>query len=88
LLATLLSIATGLAWAEPATVTTPPVATIDWEAMILGLLGGLALFLFGMDQMSDALKAVAGERMKDILARLTANRWLGVVTGALVTAVI
>ena len=35
------------------------------------LLGGLALFLFGMERMSDALKAVAGERMKDTLARLT-----------------
>ena len=88
LLGILLSFATGLAWADPAAVAAPPVATIDWEAMIIGLLGGLALFLFGMERMSDALKAVAGERMKDILARLTANRWLGVATGALVTAVI
>ena len=87
-LALLLTVATGLAGAEPVTVAVPPVATIDWEAMILGLMGGLALFLFGMEQMSDALKAVAGERMKDILARLTANRWVGVATGALVTAVI
>ncbi len=87
-LALLLTVATGLAGAEPVTVALPPVATIDWEAMILGLMGGLALFLFGMEQMSDALKAVAGERMKDILGRLTANRWLGVATGALVTAVI
>lgn len=87
-LALLLTVASGLAGAEPVTVVLPPVATIDWEAMILGLMGGLALFLFGMEQMSDALKAVAGERMKDILARLTANRWLGVATGALVTAVI
>ena len=88
LLALFLTVASGLAGAEPAAVVLPPVATIDWEAMILGLMGGLALFLFGMEQMSDALKAVAGERMKDILARLTANRWLGVATGALVTAVI
>jgi phosphate:Na+ symporter len=54
----------------------------------MGLFGGLALFLFGMDQMADSLKAVAGERMKDILARLTTNRFMGALTGAFVTAVI
>ena len=63
-------------------------ADIDWLKMGMGLFGGLALFLFGMDQMADALKAVAGERMKDILARLTANRIMGALTGAFVTAVI
>jgi len=61
---------------------------IDWSVMTMGLLGGLALFLYGMDMMADALKAVAGERMKGILRRLTTNRYMGVVTGALVTAVI
>jgi len=54
----------------------------------MSLFGGLALFLFGMDQMATALKAVAGERMKGLLARLTSNRLLGAITGALVTAVI
>ena len=62
--------------------------SMDWGSMAMGLFGGLALFLFGMDQMADALKAVAGERMKDILARLTTNRFMGAVTGAFVTAVI
>lgn len=61
---------------------------IDWAVMGMGLFGGLALFLFGMEQMSDALKAVAGERMKDILAKLTTNRFMGAVTGAFVTAII
>jgi phosphate:Na+ symporter len=61
---------------------------IDWITMAMGLFGGLALFLFGMEQMADALKAVAGERMKDILARLTTNRFMGALTGAFVTAVI
>ena len=56
--------------------------------LVMGLGGGLALFLFGMEQMSDALKAVAGDRMRTILGRLTKNRVLGVMTGALVTAVI
>ena len=62
--------------------------SIDWVTMTMGLFGGLALFLFGMEQMSDALKAVAGERMKDILAKLTTNRFMGAITGAFVTAVI
>ena len=56
--------------------------------MGMTLMGGLALFLYGMDQMADALKAVAGERMKLILARLTTNRFTGAITGALVTAII
>ena len=52
------------------------------------LLGGLALFLWGLEQMADALKLVAGERIKAILAKLTSNRITGVFTGALITAVI
>ncbi|MDP2483218.1 MAG: Na/Pi cotransporter family protein [Candidatus Palauibacterales bacterium] len=56
--------------------------------LIFGLLGGLALFLFGMGQMAEALKFVAGDRMRSILARLTRNRVAGVFTGALVTAII
>jgi len=59
-----------------------------WGALLMGLIGGLALFLFGMDLMAASLKLVAGERMKDLLARLTTNRFMGVFSGALVTAVI
>ena len=55
---------------------------------ILGLLGGLALFLYGMQMMSDGLEDAAGNRMKNILEKLTSNRFLGVVVGALITAVI
>ena len=61
---------------------------IDWMNMGMKLLGGLALFLFGMEQMADALKAAAGERMKLILAKLTVNRFMGAATGAFVTAII
>lgn len=43
--------------------------------MIFGLLGGLALFLYGMQMMSVNLEAAAGNRMKHILERLTANRF-------------
>ena len=55
---------------------------------ILGLLGGLALFLHGMQMMSAGLEAAAGSKMKQILERLTANRFLGVLVGAMITAVI
>ena len=57
-------------------------------ANILSLLGGLALFLHGMQMMSSGLEAAAGNRMKGILEKLTANRVLGVVVGAVITAVI
>ena len=55
---------------------------------ILGLLGGLALFLYGMQMMSAGLEDAAGNRMKQILERLTSNRFLGVAVGAGITAVI
>lgn len=61
---------------------------MNWLEMGMGLFGGLAMFLFGMEQMGDGLKAAAGERMKEILAKLTKNRISAAVTGALVTAVI
>ncbi|MGN0479418.1 MAG: Na/Pi cotransporter family protein, partial [Hominenteromicrobium sp.] len=54
----------------------------------LGLLGGLALFLYGMQMMSAGLEAAAGNRMKRILEKLTANRFLGVLVGAGITAAI
>ncbi len=62
--------------------------SLAWGLMAMKLYGGLALFLFGMEQMADSLKAVAGERMKGILAKLTANRFMGAITGAFVTAII
>ena len=54
----------------------------------MGLLGGLALFLYGMQMMSGGLEAAAGDRMKQILEKLTSNRFLGVLVGAAITAVI
>ena len=57
-------------------------------SIILGLLGGLALFLYGMQMMSSGLEAAAGDKMKSILEKLTANRFLGVLVGAAITAVI
>ena len=55
--------------------------------VVFGLIGGLALFLYGMNSMSDALQKAAGERMKKILGFLTRNPIMGALAGALVTAV-
>lgn len=55
---------------------------------ILALLGGLALFLYGMQMMSNGLETAAGNKMKQILEKLTSNRFKGVVVGAAITAVI
>ena len=56
--------------------------------IILGLLGGLALFLYGMQMMSSGLESAAGNKMKEILEKLTSNRFLGVLVGAVITAAI
>jgi phosphate:Na+ symporter len=56
--------------------------------MTIELLGGLALFLYGMEKMTDGLKAAAGKQMNVLLAKLTRNAFMGAVTGAIVTAVI
>ncbi|QDS95496.1 Na+/Pi-cotransporter [Roseimaritima multifibrata] len=62
--------------------------TIEIGALVTGLGGGLALFLFGMRQMTDSLQTVAGSSMKNLLARLTANRFTAALAGAIITAVI
>ena len=56
--------------------------------VVFGLAGGLALFLYGMNSMSDALQKAAGEKMKKILEFLTKNPIMGELAGALVTAVL
>jgi len=73
---------------SPAFAASSSGKGLDWLAMAIQLAGGLAIFLYGMDKMADALKMVAGDRMRDILGRLTTNRFMGVLTGAGVTAVI
>lgn len=49
--------------------------------LLLGLLGGLALFLYGMQMMSNNLEAAAGNKMKQILEKLTTNRFMGILVG-------
>ncbi len=65
-----------------------PTQSLAFGTIAMGLFGGLALFLSGMEQMSQALKAVAGEGMRSVLANLTRNRFMAAGTGAFVTAVI
>lgn len=61
---------------------------LNWIPLFMGLCGGLALFLYGMDQMSAGLKSAAGNKMKVILSRFTSNRFKAALTGSVVTAVI
>ena len=74
-----------IATAEVAVETTD---SIKWFTLIVGLVGGLAIFLFGMDLMTDALKLVVGDKARAVLEKLTANRFVGLLTGAGITAVI
>ncbi len=54
----------------------------------INLMGGLALFLYGMQMMSGGLEAAAGDRMKSILEKLTTNRFIGILLGCVVTMII
>src|SRR5690554_5027063 len=56
--------------------------------MLIMLCGGLGLFIFGMKTMGEGLEKAAGNRMKRLLEVLTANRFIGVIVGALVTAIV
>ncbi len=63
-------------------------AELDHFALWTGLFGGLALFLYGMDLMTVALKRAAGEHLKDLLGRVTRNRFLGAGVGAIITGIV
>ena len=71
-----------------AAVEDVAVEGIDWFGLGMGLFGGLAMFLFGLEQLSDGLQAASGDALKDVLSKLTRNRFLGAITGAFVTAVL
>eukprot|EP01098_Paradermamoeba_levis_P008973 TRINITY_DN3704_c0_g1_i1.p1 TRINITY_DN3704_c0_g1~~TRINITY_DN3704_c0_g1_i1.p1 ORF type:complete len:345 (+),score=86.27 TRINITY_DN3704_c0_g1_i1:159-1193(+) len=63
------------------------VDQIDWFKVISELLAGLALFLFGMNKMTESLKLIAGDKMKDILGSLSNNRVMGFITGIIASGV-
>ncbi len=60
----------------------------DWLQLGLGLFGGLALFLAGLQLLSEGMKKAAGQAMTTVLAKLTTNRFMGALTGAFVTGVL
>ena len=70
------------------TVVTTSASGLNFGPILMGMLGGLALFLFGIDRMSMALKLIAGDRLRQILAKLTTNRFTGAAAGAAVTSII
>ena len=61
---------------------------VDWLQLGMGLFGGLALFLGGLDVLSEGLKLAAGNTLRTVLQKLTVNRFMGATTGAFVTAVL
>ena len=77
---------------EPVVLLYADAATeagsIDSFLVVTGLFGGLALFLMGMDRMTHALRVLAGDRLRGVLNKLTANRFAAATTGAGLTAVI
>lgn len=79
-----------LTTSSAATMAINPVneTVIDWFQLGMGLFGGLALFLAGLDMLSDGLKKAAGETLKLLLSKLTTNRFMGAITGAFVTGVL
>jgi len=61
---------------------------IMWWVIVMTLMGGLALFLYGMEKMSSGMKKAAGDSMRSILSALTNNRYMGLLVGAFVTMII
>ena len=74
--------------ALPDAILAQEAAAIDGFLLVGGLVGGLAIFLLGMEQMTESLRVVAGDRLRGVLVRLTKNRFIGLLTGAGITAVI
>jgi len=61
---------------------------MDWFKIVMELVGGLALFLYGMKIMSEALQVSAGDKFKNALGKITNNRFKGVITGFTITGIV
>ncbi len=68
--------------------STFKATAIDYWKLVFWIFGGLGMFLYGMKLMSDSLHQIAGDRLKNVLERLTSNPWMGLCVGAAVTAII
>ncbi len=75
-------------WTQAAFAADAASAGPDWLQLAMGLFGGLALFLGGLELLSEGLKKAAGQTLKMVLSRLTTNRFMGALTGAFVTGVL
>lgn len=64
-----------------------PVEEPSWVMVAVGLAGGVALLLFGLDQLTSVLREVAGDRLRALFRQVSANRWLGTIVGMAATAV-
>jgi phosphate:Na+ symporter len=86
----MLSLLVGFVWMAAGYAAQGPAAEseIDWLQLAMGLFGGLALFLAGLELLSEGLKQAAGDTLRDVLRKLTVNRFLGAMTGAFVTGVL
>ncbi|MCH2275645.1 MULTISPECIES: Na/Pi cotransporter family protein [Thalassospira] len=71
-----------------AAANDPAVSELHPGWMAIGLLGGLALFLYGMDHLATALKTLAGGRLRAILAKMTRNRFMAALSGATITGLV
>ncbi|MCG8473789.1 MAG: Na/Pi cotransporter family protein [Desulfobacterales bacterium] len=76
-----ISLIVGNAWAAD-------FSEIHWELQLMGLLGGLAFFLFGMELMSTGMQKAAGDRLRSILSSLTKNKYRGMLLGVVVTMLV
>ena len=74
--------------ARPALGAEETAPAIDWAQLLMALFGGLSLFLFGLDMLSEGLKKAASQTLRTALGRLTGNRFAGAATGAVVTAIL
>ncbi len=77
-----------LAFFAFAATSEPAPESPDWLQLGLGLFGGLALFLAGLQQLSEGMTKAAGQALKHVLEKLTKNRFTGALTGALVTGIL
>jgi len=81
-----MSLSAAVLFAAEAGVKSP--SSISWSFLNISRFGGLALFLYGMEKMSEGMKKSAGNKMRSVLATLTSNRVIGFFVGAFVTMVI
>jgi len=78
----------GIGFSAFAVETEAAGTSPDWVQLFLGLFGGLALFLGGLQLLSEGMTKAAGQTMKTVLAKLTTNRFSGALTGAFVTGIL